>query len=146
MHHKAFFAQWPTGSVVNTLPPSDKKFKNIRDIVLSIGGEEVDELRVGGQHVDLVINMCGTPHYMFLKDKSGCIREPSFNEVLSVTGIEIISDMQARFKLETDPQVRENLRKIRQDLEKLLSLVSGGNQDLLRDLTFESLMKGEGLI
>lgn len=146
MHHEAIFRQKPIGSVLNTLPPSDKKFKNIRDIVLSIGEGEIDELKVGGQHVDLVINMCGTPHYMFLRDKSGCIREPSFNEVLSVTGLEVISDMQARFKLETDPQVRENLRKVRQDLERLMGLVSGGNQDSVRDLTFESLMKGDGLV
>lgn len=146
MHHGAIFTHRPNGSVINTIPPSDKKFKNIRNLILSIKDESMDPLRVSGSHVDLVINMCGTPHYMFLKDKSGCVREPSFEEVLSVTGAEVVTDMQQRFKLESDPQVKENLRKIRQDFERFLGLLAQGNQDLLRDLTFESLLKGEGFL
>jgi len=145
MHHGAIFEDKPSGNVINTIPPSDKKFKTIRDLILSLEIPEIAGQRVGGEHTDLVINMCGTPHYMFLKDKSGCTREPSFEEVLSVSGSEIITDMQQRFKSEHDPQVKENLRRVRQDFEKLLGLVARGDEGHFRDLTFETLMKGEGL-
>lgn len=145
MHHQTIFENRPSGNVLNTIPPSDKKFKKIRDLILFFESQEIERLRVGGEHTDLVINMCGTPHYMFLKDKSGCTREPSFEEVLSVSGSEVITDMQQKFKSEVDPLIKENLRKIRQDFERLLVLSAGGNAGAIGELTFESLMKGKGL-
>ncbi len=146
LHHDSIFRHEPGGSVLNTIPPSDKKFKSLRDIVFASSEADVQDLRVGGFHRDLVINMCGTPHYMLLKDKDGCVREPGFDEVLSVLGSEIISDLQSRFKSEHDPQLRENLRKVRQDLEKLMQISSNGDVDAINSLTFGSLVRGEAKI
>jgi hypothetical protein len=143
MHHVAFFQQIPGDTVINTTPPSEKKFKKIRDLVLGFTQEDIKEMKIGGVHKDLVISMCGTPHYIFLKGSDGNAIEPSFDEVLSIVCAEILDDMQARFKNEKDSKLKDNLRRIRTDFKKLLLTLSANNEGILREITFESLIKGE---
>jgi len=141
LHHLSIFQEMPEDRVINTLPPSDKKFKTIRELVLGFAQEDIQEMRIEGNHTDLIINMSGTPHYYFLKDSNGNAVEPSFDEVLSVVCAEILDDMQTRFKSEKDSKLEDKLRRVRADFKKLLLTLSVNNEGVLKELTFGSLIR-----
>lgn len=144
LHHSAIFRDIPPQTVVNTLPPSEKKYTEVRQRLKQVIATDSTLIVPIGTRDELVINMCGTPHYIFLEDELGNRQEPSIEEVLSISCIEILEDMQLRFKTEQNPFLKENMRRAFRDLEKVFLLFANGNSEAMQEETVRSLIgKGE---
>lgn len=140
LHHSEIFQSTPPSTLINTLPPSEKKFNVVRDAVNQhIEGEEITVFE-GTTH-ELTINMSGTPHYMFVENEIGEKQEPAFSEIESTPVTEVITDIQNRFANEKDKFLKEKLRRVRGDFNKLLqfltndSLEERGNESLTQLLS-----------
>lgn len=142
LHHPSIFREVPPHVIINTLPPSEKKYTEVRKRLEQIIGGSGSELIVPiGTRQELVINMCGTPHYIFLEDEKGNRQEPSIDEVLSITCAEVLDDMRRRFKSEQNIFLKENLRRACRDLERVFSVFAKGDKDALAETTVGSLME-----
>lgn len=141
LHHQAIFKGIPAQQAINTLPPSEKRYTEIRNGLKQVLESSESRLVSVRTRQELTISMCGTPHYIFLQDGNGEKVEPSLNDVLAVNCMEILEDMRSRAKTEQDMFLRENLRKAARDLEKVLILFAKGNNSVLREETVGSLLR-----
>jgi hypothetical protein len=143
LHHQGIFPSLPPDVVINTLPPSERKFTNVRMAVaphiITAGGITVFE----GLTHELVINMSGTPHYQFLEDDNIQRQEPSFDEIRSVPVIEVFNDMQSKYSNATDKFMKEKLRRIRADMKNLLDFLTHGKLEERGSETLPGLL-GKG--
>lgn len=144
LHHSSIFRDAPPQNVINTLPPSERKYTEVRQRLKQVIEADSGLLVPTSTRHELVINMCGTPHYIFLEDGQGNKQEPSFDEILSVTCTEVINDMLEQFKREGNPFLKENLRRAVKDLEKVFLVFAKGNPDAIREETVQSLI-GKGM-
>jgi hypothetical protein len=140
-HHPSVFATPPAETTVNTLPPSERAYAKIRETVRTVLSGH-DRLSLPTTQRELYINMCGTPHYLFVENGAGEIQEPSMRDVLSITGGEVLRDMEQRFKSEKDKYLKDNLRRVHRDTQRLMQVLSGDNTDVVEESTFEVLLKG----
>lgn len=145
-HDPSIFSIKPAETVINTLPPSERKYTAAREELKKIVPRELKEIVIFGERQEMVINMCGTPHYIFVDDEQGNRAEPTISEVLGVTGGEVLRDMEARFRSEKNTFLKDNLRRSFRDLEKLLLLMSNGDRGVLNESPFESIVKGSGRV
>lgn len=145
LHHRKIFPSFPPGVVINTLPPSERKFTHVRTAIaphISSGnGITVFE---GATH-ELVINMSGTPHYQFLEDENGQLQEPSFDEIRCVPVIEVFNEMQGRYSKATDKFMKEKLRRIRADMKSLLDFLTHGYLEERGNETLSGLLASGGV-
>ena len=83
--------------------------------------------------------MCGKAHYVFIEDALGNKVEPSFDEILSVTCMEVIKDIKQRQKVAKDSgnsYLADDFRRAAQDLERTFLVFAKGNPDALKDRIF----------
>ena len=142
LHHVAIFEEDPPFTVVNTLPPSEKRFaqvrRSIREHIVNSGHRS---LICGGKRFDLVMMMCEQPHYLLIADKSGKPLEPTLDDLFSATCREILESIEARRKEEQTPWLRDNLRRARIDFERLLTKLGGVEAQALGDISFQELIE-----
>lgn len=140
MFHAAIFNSRPPFTVINTLPPSEKRFNEMRYGLRNKLQETGNtQLICSGDRFDLTMNMCGVPHYLLITDPDNNCREPSVSDVSHVSVAEVLDDLQKRFKSETNSGVKENLRRARQDFSRLVTVLSHGRQDV-QDASLEELL------
>jgi len=139
LHHKDIFESVPPVNVINTLPPSEKKYSEIRRVVRQVINADSELFVPISIRKELIINMCGLPHYLFIEDSNGHRLEPSLNEIINANCAEVLRDMKLRSKTEPNSFLSENLRRAMRDLEKLFSLFAQGNMEVLQEQTFLEL-------
>lgn len=140
LHHRSIFEQIPPGIVINTMPPSERKFLAVRDFVKDALGSGSGLATVTTQS-NLFINMCGTPHYILLENTTGEVQEPTLDQSLGVMCKELLADLNAR-RAGADFFTEENLKRCRRDLERLMLMLAGGDSGVLSEVTFGSLLNG----
>jgi len=143
LHHPSIFAEVPAETIINTCPPSEKDYTEARQRIRNIVGSDSVLFVPNKTRHELTINMCGKAHYLFIEDEQGNRVEPSFDEILSVSCMEVIRDMRQRSKTDPDKFLRENFRRAAQDLEKVFLLFAKGNIDAIREETVQSLIGKE---
>lgn len=128
LHHTAIFESFPKGVVINTLPPSEKKFTLVRKTIVPHVAQTDSITRIEGGGHDLTINMSGTPHYNFLESNQ-ILHEPAMDDVHSVSAVEVFNDLEHRILLEKDKDVKEKLKKIKRDFRTLIDFLTNGNKE-----------------
>jgi hypothetical protein len=147
LNHPSVFAEFPAETIINTCPPSEKDYTEARQGIREIIGSNSTLSVPNKARHELVINMCGKAHYVFIEDALGNKVEPSFDEILSVTCMEVIKDIKQRQKVAKDSgnsYLADDFRRAAQDLERTFLVFAKGNPDALREETVGSLIgKGE---
>jgi len=124
LFHPAVFAAKPKEFEISTLPPSERPFFALRGHIKEVLDIQNNPLLSQIEQINLIINMCGTPHYLPIIDSEENIHEPLFEDITSVPLREISGDMQQRFKGSSDSKLRENLRRARADFDRVASVLS----------------------
>lgn len=142
LHHPTVFEEISQQQTIKTLPPSEERFNQIRNRLKQIPGS----LGLGvvvpeGISHELTISMCGTPHYLFVRNKQGEKIEPSLSDVIAVSAMEVLEDMRNRAELEQNTGLKGNLEKAARDLEKVFLLFAKGNNSALREEAIGSLLR-----
>ena len=129
--------------VVNTLPPSEKKFTLIRGQILeAIRGTNLAELIRGGERINLPLNICGA-HYIPIKDEQGRKLEVDFEQARTMSCEDIIAHIQTELVGVKSGSIKSNLRKALIDLQTLMEDLSGTNIKDLRGVLFGELIGAE---
>jgi hypothetical protein len=143
LYHPSIFTILPSETVINTCPPSEEDFTKARQKIRGVVGSDSALSLPNRTRHELIISMCGKAHYLFIEDRQGNRLEPSFDEILSISCIEVIKEMRLHSKKDSDPGVRENFRRAAQDLERIFLFFAKGIPDAIREETVRSLI-GKG--
>lgn len=144
LHNGAIFKQKPPFTVINTLPPSDKPFTNVRRVIREhIVKSEHAHMVCEGKRFDLSIMMCDRAHYLLITDQIGTILEPTLDDLFSVSSGEILDLLRKKTEEAQSPWVKDNLRKARIDFEKLLKKLFKKDSLPPSEIPFQQLLKGE---
>lgn len=123
----AILEKKPPFTVINTLPPSEKPFIGIREIIKNhVLNSQAASLLCAGKRFDLVMMMSDRPHYLLITNPDGEILEPTVADLGLASSGEILDRLATRAKEDHSPWIRENLRRAKIDFERLLNTISRG--------------------
>ena len=126
-YHAAIFEKKPPFTVVNTLPPSEKNYLQIRQhLRAQIAGTGQSVLLATGQRVDVFMQISGRPHYLLIVDSEGNALEPTLDDVDSLTCNQIVAELRRQSEGNNPPWIRDNLKRAGKDFERLLGQLSKG--------------------